>query len=1399
YDLPAGWSIADAANRAWDALQGRWIKLTAIPEQHRTAAVTRKEWLLPLFYELGFGTLRIERTAVQIADRKLPVSCFWPDRDEIHIPIHTVAWDADLDTPTGTGPIGMRPHTVVQDYLNREPLALWGVVSNGHKLRLLRDTSSLAGSAYLEFDLETMFSGAQSFEFQLLFRMLHHSRFAVTEPAQRAVGEQDEQSNELELTSALPDGDEEDATASAGDLEAVRAVTPEDCWLEKWRVYAFNAGVQARDKLRDGVSAALVTLGNGFLNTPGPANAELQRKLYDNELRREDFHRALLRLVYRLLFLFVVEDRGALLLPHDPSDTAATIARERYRSYYSTHRLRALAEHSVGTSHSDRWHGLRLVFEGLAGRRDLTGLLGLPQLGGLFEHSEDLDIFDDCNLSNSELFSAIRQLAWFVNNGRITRVDYRNLGSDELGSVFESLLEEIPTVNKDTLRTATYNLTTAAGNQRKTSGAFYTPTALIESLLDTALEPVLDEAETRAWGVKDPDELLSVTVCDPACGSGHFLTAAARRIARRLARLRSEGEEPTPPAMRAAMHDVVARCVYGVDINPLAVELAQVALWMESIEPGRPLSFLDAQIKVGNGLLGATPVLLNRGIPQEAFKALEGDDPALTTWLKAQNKKEQVVQKGTRRRNSNGKSGFDTDYAVISLFDASEAVSASANRLAEEMREVLARPAASLEDVAVQKDRYRQIRTSPSFLKDKAVADTWCAAFLQLKQPGRPAITNEPYYRLKNDSTPLAPELASHVEELEAQYRFFHWHLEFPQIFDTDGSRVTEDGGDVTGWEGGFSCIVGNPPWEKVKLEQKEYFASRDPRIARARNKAEREALIEALPDSEAGRLIYQEYLQAKRRADGEGHLTRASGRFPLTATGDINTYPLFTETARLCIQPHGRFGLVVQTGIATDKTTSRFFSDLVRNKALVSFFDFANERFILSKAVDHRVRFCLLTAAGHEAPVDRATFAFDCWLMSDLEQRSFTMTPEQIARVNPNTGTLPIFRTLSDAAIVLGIYDRVPVLWREAGENPVTGENLPEANPWDISFMTMFHMSGDSHLFKRREELEADGWKLIGNIFSKKQDGEELRYLPLYEAKMLHHYDHRFGTYKGQTASQAAVGTLPRVTTEQHADPYYSVMPRYWVPEFDVENPNELDENGMPIRYMGVARRLEYRKWRQKWLVSWRDIARSSDTRTAISTILPAYGLGHTAPILLAGDQSAETAAFLQAVFASRVFDFVVRRKIAGTHLTYTYLRQLPVPTPEMVGNWKAVAQPPLKWFAQRVAELCCTTHDLAALAQDLNNPGIPFQWIEKRRAALSAELDGALLHLYGVTEDDAKYIVHSFRPLRRRDDAETGSSVANDLIMDVYVAIQSAIASGTTYQTFLDPPPGRGPRYGT
>jgi hypothetical protein len=1269
YHLAPNERLTERISRSWSRLVGVWASF--VPHLERMnpndpgTGATRERWLGPLFEELGFGRLEPAR-GLEVDGKHYPISHLWRAT-----PIHLVGAGVDLDRREKgvAGAARMSPHSLVQEYLNRSDGALWGIVANGRTLRLLRDNASLTRQAYVEFDLEAIFSGDLYPDFALLWLLCHQSRFE---------GER-----------------------------------PEECPLERWAEAARRQGARALDTLRDGVERAIRALGAGFL--AHPENAALRERLRAGELSKQDYYRELLRLVYRLIFLFAAEDRDLLHPPGTPEEP-----RERYARYYSTDRLRRLAGGRRGfTKHPDLYEGLKVVLQAL-GRDGGCPELGLPYMGSFLFSPQACPELDGARLANRALLEAVRALA-FTTEGKVLRpVDYRNMGSEELGSVYESLLELHPELD---LEAAAFELGAAPGHERKTTGSYYTPTPLVSALLDSALDPVLDEAQGQA----DPERaLLELKVLDPASGSGHFLVAAAHRIAKRLAAARTGEEEPPPEAHRQALREVVSRCLYGIDVNPMAVELCKVSLWLEAVDPGRPLSFLDHHIVCGNSLLGTTPRLLAEGIPEEAFTALEGDDKAVVTALRKRNRAERKGQEVL---------AFGPSLAEL------------AKPLAEVVGALEELPGESAEDLHAKEQAWAKLQRAREVAHAKLVADAWCAAFVIRKTTDAPALTTGVLRQLMADPEGGDPKLKQEIRSLAERYRFLHPHLAFPTVFRVpEGGEEPED--PEAGWSGGFDVVLGNPPWEHVELKEQEWFAVHDPAIAAARTAADRKRMIQELRHREPR--LYGLWLDELRQTNGERAFLAHSQRYPLTGRGRVNTYAVFAELMRSLTGPRGRTGAIVPSGIATDATTQHFFRDLVERRSLVSLYDFENQG--IFPAVHNSYKFCLLTLAGRGRPARQADFVFFAHEVADLADpdRRFTLSPEDFALINPNTRTCPIFRSQRDAELTKAIYRRVPVLVDEhAGE---------AGNPWRVTFKQgLFNMASDSGLFRTREELEREGWHLEGNVFVR---GDE-RYLPLYEAKMVHHFDHRFGDYAMRPAGSQDT-QLPDVPVERLADPDYRVLPRYWVPEPEVES------------------RLEGR-WDRDWLLGWRDICRNTDERTVIASVIPRTAVGHKFPIFLPQATPALCAALL-ADLDSFVLDYCARQKLGGTSLTYFVLKQLPVLPPatyDAPAPWdpgRSLAD----WISARVLELVYTSWDLEPFARDLGYEGPPFRWDPERRERLRAELDACFFHLYGLTREEVDYVMDTFPIVRRRDEHRHGEYRTKRLILEYYdVLAHSGLSS--------------------
>jgi hypothetical protein len=715
------------------------------------------------------------------------------------------------------------------------------------------------------------------------------------------------------------------------------------------------------------------------------------------------------------------------------------------------------------------------------------------------------------------------------------------------------------------------------------------------------------------------------------------------------------------------------------------------------------------------------------GVPDAAWEPIEGDDRKAAGALKKRNK---LAAAGQRGLNSFW----------------SEPPQQEAAQVAQAVAELEAAPDADVAALAWKESRWDRILGSDAYRHQKFVADAWCASFVWSKQPGsfaEAAPTNDLWRQIRDGQGQPPALTVQTTGDLASQYRFFHWHLAFPHVF----------------MDGGFDVVLGNPPWERVKVQEQEFFASRSDEVAGATNAAARKKLIAKL--REENPQLWTEWCGASRKADGESHSIRQSGRYPLCGKGDVNTYAIFAEHNRSVLGPNGRAGFIVPTGIATDDTTKDYFGSLVRSRQLSSLYDFRNHDGLFYDVGHRRFKFCLLTVSGR--PIDgTARFVFFAESIADIRnpERQFTLAPADITLLNPNTETSPTFRSRHDADINLAMYRRAGILWREADKE--------DGNPWGLRFMRMFDMANDSGLFRTRAELEASGAHLSGNRFV----GTVGEHLPLIEAKMVHHFDHRFGDYTDKRAGSLDT-QLPDVPDERLADATYQPLPRYWVAASE------------------VADRLGDR-WARRWLFGWRDICRSTDERTVIASLVPRAAVGHTTPLMFT-DLEAPLIACLYASLCSFALDYAARQKVGGTHLTYSYLKQLPVLAPAIyAGDTRWQRAIPLRDFiVPRILELTYTAWDLEAFARDIGCDGPPFRWDPERRFLLRCELDATFFHLYGLSRDEANYVMDTFPIVRKNDEKAHREYRTKRVILEIYDAMADAVAAGSPYETRLTPPP--------
>jgi hypothetical protein len=1396
------------ARALWGVFQHRLERLAA---DDLATKVTTDAWLVPFLGLLGYD-LRPNSKALEVDGLSFPIS-HRAGEAALSPPVHLVGARQELGRVPATGRPRMAPHSLVQDYLNRTE-NLWGIVTNGLTLRLLRNCTFVRRQAYVEFDLAGVLEEQRFQDFAALYRLLHSTR--------------------------LPRG-VEDAN---------------DCLLEKYYAHSVEQGGRVREHLRDGVEQCLTMLANGFLRHP--RNDELRRRIAPSctdtdRISPESLYRQLLVLVYRFLFLLVSEDRG--LLSVDPL----------YREYYGIARLRRLLDHRAAfTDHDDLWQSLRVLWYVLASEQAQPGLsnqpmasaLGLPVLNGDLFATQALD---GCTITNRELLEALWRLTWYQESGSSVprRVNYAALDVEELGSVYESLLEFHPAVDMDDAGRPGFRFVT--GSERKTTGSYYTPPELVGELIKSALEPVIsDRLSSLTKKEVKRKALLSIRVCDPACGSGHFLLAAARRLGRELARVDTGEDEPAPERVREAIREVVCHCICGVDKNPLAVDLCRVALWLESHTADKPLTFLDHRIRPGDSLVGVFDLaVLKDGIPDKAFDPLEGDDKATARELARRNREERGGIRDLQRWNPD---------EVLQDFNRQ---SRALDEIADDSPGAIHR----------KKDLYQRERASPAWQRQKQACDLWTAAFFQPLQPDQPAITTARLAENMAGNT-IDGRLSGMARTFSDHQPFFHWPLEFPEVFA----------------DGGFDVVLSNPPWEQVELKEQEFFAARDARIALADTKAERTRLIRELATRNPR--LHDNYVEALRALNGSRHFLGTSGRYPLTGRGRVNTYAVFAELGSIAVNRGGRSGLILPTGIATDENTKQYFSSLVQEGRLVDLVGFENEELIFS-AVHHDFKFCKLTIGEVARPTEQSRIGFYIRRYAQLvdEDKFFTLSKSDFLLLNPNTCNCPIFRSQRDAELTKAIHRRVPVLWLEAADDK------PEINPWRIKFAQgLFNMSSDSDHFRTAEKLVAKGFRLVSNSYVR----DEECYLPLYEAKMLHQFDHRFSSYQGATERQLNVGILPQTTAEQKRDPSFVVQPRYWVREDLVEStipkyPEPLaaavqighrasiqrvlcwwaagyhldhgkEEEGDKLlltanrfaldrlvertfsandpqsRAMSLARDFPLDtqdvvavgrqlsnpeslvkgllvRFSPNWFLGWCDITNAGNERTLIASALPRAAVGHTFPLIFSPGIAPRLKLLLLVNLNCLAADYAARQKVGRTHITYNLLKQFPILSPD---TWSSVdRQGSIKSLSKDLSslaiELVYTSHDLAPLARDCGFDGPPFLWDDDRRFEIRCELDAAFFHLYLPAENDGQwrpaeaetakqletlkthfttprhavgFILDQFPLVRQKDEKTHGCYRTKERILAIYDAMLAAQRSGKPYQSTLNPPPGEDSR---
>lgn len=1274
YQLPPGITLKEECSRAFRIGKASWdifsqaFDRTDLSEQDQLKRT--KEFAKNFIGALGYTMLALE--SIDCQERQYPIAFeargLADAQKAANLPVALTSYTNTLDTAvsnlavTGSGYSKKSAFSLIQELLNASEEYRWGFAFNGTSIRLVRDSMSLTRPSFLEFNLQEIFANDDYAEFTHLWLVLHASRATISE------------------------------TKTAWDV---------------WILEGEEAGQPARDALSASITVALQELGNGFLQEP--SNAKLRELLANGTLSAKEYTHELLRMMYRLLFVFCLEERDLL---HVQEETDANLlAQERYKNGYSLHRYREMSRKKrFHTAFTDMWESVCIVFEGL--EKGLSAL-ALPALGGLFKHSQCPHL-SEARLSNAFFLRAMYSMRWATINDVFAAIDYRNMGTEELGSIYESLLELVPVVDT-TRRVFGFMNNVGTSSERKETGSYYTPDAFVQLLIKSALDPVIEKRLKEATGTPE-EALLAIRVIDPACGSGHFLLAAARRIAERLALVRSSDGAVTPANYRVALRDVIQHCIYGVDLNPLAVELARMALWLEGYAEGMPLSFLDHHLKVGNSIIGVFDLNdLKKGISKEAFKPCGLDDKNVCAELAADNKK---WLKALLKQQA---------YSpIVDPFEPDESDS-----LLSQLESMHPK---DLAGEASKETLYEEYRRAFANNHTKRTCDLQIGAYLCDKtldtMPFVP--TSEVLGRALYDPALLESVHQQSMDlatEACSRAHVFHWPLEFPQVFAN----------------GGFDCILGNPPWEKAKVEDAKWFAKRQPTIAASKPASIRKQMIDSLAEgqfstkylglpftesqSEADKSLFVDYMTSQKNASAGailGHLPEeAGGRFPLTGTGDTNLSAYFSELALHLRKDDGAIGLVVPVGIITDDAT-KAYSQYILDGHTQSLYHFNNTEKLFP--IHSSYSYVLITLRDS----DKTDCVFYASRMEHLDdpQRHVVFEKNDLKLFNPNTRTCVLMRSKKDLELCRRLYRAAPVLIRE--DDDING------NPWGIRFLSMFHMTNDSGLF---------------------ESGYKEGYVPLYEGKLFHQFDNRWATYdkfnkKGELVERD-------VTQKEKENSAYRVLPKSWVNLNEVIN-KFTDKQG------------KSRWWSNPWMLAFRSISRSTDERTVITSVLPSrYAAGNSCGLLFP-KQSPKLASCLLANLNTLVLDFVARIKQSGANLNLFVLKQLPLLPPTVYSDKD------VQYIESRVAKLTRNNNEIQNVWLT-DYPRYQFQEPEER-LKLRAELDAYFAHLYGLTRDELRYILDpsdvmgdnfpsvTFPGLKRNEMAAFGEFLTCRLVLEAY-----------------------------
>ncbi len=1240
--------------------------------------------------------------------------------------VESKAWGIPLDRKKENKPNENVPSNQILRYLSRMEIesnqrALWGVLTNGKIWRLYYQKSKSRSEEYLEFNIETLINDNDIDSLKLFYIFFGHMFF-------------------YHLENGKP----------------IRELALEQSKLWEETVKQDLANHIFNDIFQN-IAQNLI---NNDPDKP-PKTKEYLQDVKENSLI----------FLYRLLFTFYAEDRE--LLPIN-SQKYYTKSIKSIRDEIKDNIQKGITHFRTSRVY---WEKIKNIFNAINFGEENYEIP--PYNGGLFNIENTL-ILNRSFINDDTIQDVIYKLSYKRDGMFEYYINYRDLSVQQLGSVYEKLLEYDIADNFDNLI-----ILQLSNLGRKKSGSYYTDDGLVKLIIHNTLSPLINQrvalfsdkineyihgkiTASELQQYDSVDNIISMRIADIAMGSGHFLVALVDYLAdislELMNNLPSGYVSPVDKKINDIRQSIIKnskwpdgktkwhikndhlndkqiirriilkQVIHGVDLNPMAVELAKVALWLHSFTVGAPLSFLDHHLKCGNSLFGEQT--------KRAFNEIAELTPLFTS---------EIIENA---KSATKEMEYIHNLADININEAHQSQEAYI-KLINKVKplEALLNFCYCLRYLGLYNINSK--RAHPSIIKlfeDKDFIKKIANQKIK-KYDGIPAsiIFNNID---KNDYEKNLNRIFYEVNELQKQLKFFSFECAFPHIWqDWTGNKT-----------GGFDAIIGNPPWERMKLQQVEWMGERLPEFAN-KNKVERDKAISNMKNDNP---LKMSYLNAEILANNLLNLSRKSGDFSELSSGDINYYALFVERSLNLIKPDGMVGLVVPSGIASDKTYSKFIEKILTHQRLYIFYDFENKnrnsQYKFFSDVDDRFKFCTICIGGNKLKFDKVKYANFVEDIKQINDSKLEIGAHILTLFNPKTHTLPIIRNKIDWEILQQIYEHIPIFDTEI-----------ENNNWNIRYTSLFHMTGDSHLFYDKKMLDTMKSYIINPHLFKRGDEE---YIALYEAKMINQFNHRYAGVEVNKNNLFNRAIGKPVNQNLLKNPKFIPTPQYWVNKQELES--KLPQN-------------------IHWVIGFRNITRTTDARTIISAILPRLAYGNSLQLILPQKvndkisneensrllKSFKTNSWLLvANLNSFILDYIARSKIQGTNASWYIIEQLPIIPIDNYKKCNIKDKTAFDLVKEWVLYLNYSSNDLKPFAVDLGYDGEPFIWDEISRLHIICKLNALFFKLYGINDEETiKYILGTFPIVKKESIEKYGMYIEETLIIQYHRAI-----SNGDYESIID-----------